>query len=147
MKTKIRNVLRGAAVGSLASLLGACAGQNITVTQIQDAPEAQPVGPGAPLSGPSHSSAWAGVLPNATVNTQPLAMAEFTEDSIRNNEALGVVTGPPGQPMSYYATAEAPSLYLQYQFTLNQTANNVTVFRRPADVVYYRPYAGYYRAP
>lgn len=81
------------------------------------------------------------------MNDSPLAMAEYHGELDRNDPAYGVVTGPPGEPLSYYASAEAPSLYWQYQFTLPSTANTVTVFRRPNDVLYYRPTRGYYRVP
>lgn len=74
-------------------------------------------------------------------------MAEYNSDLDRNDAAFGVVHGPPGEPMAFYASAEPPSMYLQYQFTLPQTANSVTVFRRSSDPVFARPWRGYYRVP
>ncbi|MBX3388594.1 MAG: hypothetical protein KF691_03970 [Phycisphaeraceae bacterium] len=141
----IKKSRHGALVGTalLSASLGACTSVRYTEQGTPRATLASaPEGPG-----PSHSTAWAGVLPADSVNDSPLAMAEYHADLDRNDGAFGVVTGPPGEPLSYYASAEPPSLYWQYQFTLPSTANTVTVFRRPNDVLYYRPYRGYYRAP
>lgn len=96
---------------------------------------------------PAHSSAWAGVLPSDHVNSSPLAMAEYSADLDRNDAAFGVVPGPAGDPLAFYASAEPPSMYLQYQFTLPSTANSVTVFRRSSDPVFTRPFRGFYRVP
>lgn len=98
-------------------------------------------------SAPSHSSEWTAVLPSDDVNSSPLAMAEYNDDLARNDASFGVVSGPPGEPMAFYASAEPPSMYLQYQFTLPTNANSVTVFRRPSDPVFTRPWRGYYRVP
>ena len=81
------------------------------------------------------------VLP-PVVNQQPLAMVEYNSGTSVTTRENRRRDGPAGQPMSYYASPEAPSLYWQYQFTLPTNSNTVTVFGRPADV-YSRPY-GYY---
>lgn len=124
--------------------LGACTSVRYTAT---DLPRQSPDALTQVGSGPSHSSAWAGVLPADSVNDSPLAMAEYNTDLDRNDAAFGVVNGPPGEPLAFYASAEPPSLYLQYQFTLPANANSVTVFRRSSDPVFTRPFRGYYRIP
>ncbi|MBL8875419.1 MAG: hypothetical protein JNM86_06450 [Phycisphaerae bacterium] len=148
MNTKIcRWMLAPAAL--LVSALGACNSSarftNAELAARED--ELALAGERAPMSAPSHSSKWAGVLPTDSVNESPLAMAEYNTDLDRNDAAFGVVHGPPGEPMAFYASAEPPSMYLQYQFTLPQTANSVTVFRRSSDPVFTRPWRGYYRVP
>lgn len=140
MNTKIRHwTLAPSALLALA--LGACTSVRYTATDLprENSPEAQ-IG-----SGPSHSSAWAGVLPADSVNDSPLAMAEYNADLDRNDAAFGVVHGPAGQPMAYYASAEPPSMFWQYQFTLPSNANTVTVFRRSGDPAFSRPLRGFYR--
>ncbi|MGH7242552.1 MAG: hypothetical protein ACREJD_03955 [Phycisphaerales bacterium] len=132
--------------GSLALVaLGGCTSVRYTQGELSSRePEVATV---TPSSAPSQASKWAAVLPSDDVNTSPLAMAEYNEELGRNDAALGVVTGPPGEPMAYYASAEPPSLYLQYQFTLPSTANSVTVFRRGNDPTIIRPFRGFYRVP
>lgn len=126
-------------------VLGGC--NNVQYTSAQMSAREPELAAAAPLGGPSHSSAWAGVLPSDDVNSSPLAMAEYNQDLARNDPSLGVVTGPPGEPLTYYATADAPSMFWQYQFTLPANANSVTVFRRGSDMVYWRPVRSYYRVP
>jgi len=103
--------------------------------------------PDSQTGAPSHSSAWAAVLPSDHVNSSPLAMAEYSADLDRNDPAFGVVHGPPGEPLAFYASAEPPSLLWQYQFTLPSNANTVTVFRRSGDPAFTRPFRGFYRVP
>lgn len=79
---------------------------------------------------PARSSAWSGVLPTDSVNNAPLAMAEYNSEYARNDAALGVMQGPPGEVLSYYATPSRPSLEWQYRFTLNTSPDSVVVFRR-----------------
>lgn len=141
MKTRNATIAAGAI---LICLLGGCTSVRYNAG---DASARAPESAEAQTAGPSHSSKWAGVLPADSVNDSPLAMAEYNADLDRNNAGFGVVPGPPGEPLSYYASAEAPSLYWQYQFTLPSTANTVTVFRRPNDVLYYRPNRTFYRIP
>lgn len=78
----------------------------------------------------TRSSAWSGVLPTASVNNQPLTMAEYNNEYARNDAALGVMQGPPGEVLGYYATPSRPSLEWQYRFTLNTSPDSVVVFRR-----------------
>lgn len=78
----------------------------------------------------ARSSAWSGVLPSDAVNNQPLAMAEYNNEYARNDAALGVAQGPPGEVLNYYATPARPSLEWQYRFTLNTSPDSVVVFRR-----------------
>ncbi|MBS0190360.1 MAG: hypothetical protein U0573_05575 [Phycisphaerales bacterium] len=135
------NIKSGILILASLSLLAGCASVPVRVTQ-GEVGGAATAPAGAATNEAEHSSQWARVLPAPVVNQQPLAMVEYNSEYERNNAALGVVTGPAGQPMSYYASPEAPSLYWQYQFTLPTNSNTVTVFGRPADV-YSRPY-GYY---
>lgn len=143
---KIKTGIVFSAAGSLALVtLGGCTSVRYTPGELaarEAEVDATPV-----ASAPSHSSAWAGVLPSDDVNASPLAMAEYNQDLARNDGAFGVVSGPPGEPMAYYASAEPPSMYLQYQFTLPTNANSVTVFRRSSDPVFTRPWRGFYRVP
>lgn len=78
----------------------------------------------------ARSSAWSGVLPTDSVNNKPLAMAEYNTEYARNDAALGVMQGPPGEVLGYYATPSRPSLEWQYRFTLNTSPDSVVVFRR-----------------
>lgn len=78
----------------------------------------------------AQSSAWSGVLPTAAVNNAPLAMAEYNSEYARNDAAYGVMQGPPGEVLGYYATPARPSLEWQYRFTLNTSPDSVVVFRR-----------------
>jgi len=78
----------------------------------------------------ARSSAWSGVLPTDSVNNQPLAMAEYNNEYARNDAGYGVMQGPPGEVLGYYATPSRPSLEWQYRFTLNTSPDSVVVFRR-----------------
>lgn len=57
-------------------------------------------------------------------------MAEYNSEYARNDAALGVMQGPPGEVLGYYATPARPSLEWQYRFTLNTSPDSVVVFRR-----------------
>lgn len=146
MKPKTGQVCTG--LGLLALLLAGCASPPVRVVE-RDV-DRTPIAASArvnPNDESVHSSPWARVLPAPVVNNEPLAMVEYNDEYDRNDAALGVVHGPPGQPLAYYSSPQAPSLFWQYQFSFPQNANSVTVFGRPSDVVYSRPYSGYYRIP
>jgi hypothetical protein len=138
-----------AAAGSGLLALGGCTSVRYTQGELAEREAALNSAPasGSETGAPSHSSAWAAVLPSDHVNSSPLAMAEYNSDLDRNDAAFGVVHGPAGEPMAYYASAEPPSLLWQYQFTLPSTANTVTVFRRSGDPAFSRPFRGFYRVP
>lgn len=92
------------------------------------------------------SSGWSSVLPGREVASDPLAMSEYASDFSRLDERLGVRSGPAGQPLSYYDTASSPSLDLPYRFTLPQSADSVTIFRRSEQVYTTRRWGWYDRA-
>jgi hypothetical protein len=143
VKIQIGKLAVGAAPLFATCMLGACQ-TSMTAGSFGADAGASGGSPELATGGPSHSSAWASVLPASAVNGRALAMSENGADYGRLDYQLGVVTGPPGEPLTYYSTPNAPSLDLLYQFTIGNSPNQVTIFRRPSDVYPYAyPYPYY----